>query len=93
MAAQLSDYDLEDLGRLLADASETHFSAQLVRLIKSANKENRRRMTVAFPEHVRAVRLWEDNAGKPMWRCGACGTINVEDGFGRRGQCDRCSGR
>lgn len=53
MAAILSDYDRANLDKILAGHGDW-FSAKLMRLIMKADKENRSRLRLGFPDHVQA---------------------------------------
>lgn len=55
----LSDYDRAHIQNILRYPDEyTWFSAQLIRLIAKADKNNRERIRSAFPEHVEAFEEW-----------------------------------
>jgi hypothetical protein len=78
MPAKLTQRDLDDFERLLADPAESHFSAALVRLIKKADPQNRHRLARVYPEHVGAVVKFEImGEGARLWRCGRCGHLNA----------------
>jgi len=53
MPAKLSNFDRENMDRLLAGYGDW-FSAKLMRLIMKADRENKERLRIAFPDHVQA---------------------------------------
>lgn len=57
MVAQLSSFDQDHIGDILAGMGDW-FSAQLMRLIAKADRENLARLELAFPDHVAAYRNW-----------------------------------
>ena len=54
----LSEYDKEHLGAILQAGEGDWFTAQLLRLIAKADRLNRERLRIAFPEEVRAYEAW-----------------------------------
>lgn len=57
MGEHVSDYDREKMGDIVAGHGDW-FSAHLFRLIAKADFENRAKLRLAFPEHVRAWEQW-----------------------------------
>jgi len=53
MTAKLSNFDRENMEELLAGHGDW-FSAKLMRLIMKADRENKERLRLAFPDHVQA---------------------------------------
>jgi len=53
MPAQLSEFDRKNMERILAGEFDW-FSAKLMRLIRKADRENKERLRIAFPDHVQA---------------------------------------
>jgi len=64
MTATLSPFDLANFSDIVAGKGDW-FSAKLVRLIASADSENKERLRLAFPDHVGAYDDWYD--GKGYW--------------------------
>lgn len=91
MSAKLTQNDMDNFESLI-DGTATHFSAQLVRLIKRADHKNRAKLAQVFPEHVEAEFLWEV-APRPtrLWICPFCGWPNASrlNGF-YPGSCCKC---
>lgn len=57
MTAKLSPHDMANFDRIVRGYGDW-FSAELVRLIAKADKENRERLRIAFPDHVEAYERW-----------------------------------
>jgi hypothetical protein len=55
----LSEYDRSHVGDAIAGRGDW-FSARLFRLLAAADRENRERLRLAFPEHVAAFEAWRD---------------------------------
>ena len=55
----ISDYDRAHIGSILAGEGDW-FTAQLLRLIAKADSTNRMKLSVAFPEEVKAYEEWRD---------------------------------
>lgn len=64
MTAQLSTFDLRRMGDILAGHGDW-FSAQLMRLIAKADRDDLDRLRLAFPEHVAAWEAWR--RGGDVW--------------------------
>ena len=60
MTARLSDFDKQNLDRILGGYGDW-FSAKLMRLIMKADKENRERLRLAFPDHVEAYEEYQNS--------------------------------
>lgn len=58
----VSDYDRAHIGEIVAGHG-TWFSAHLYRLIAKADKVNRERIRLIYPEHVEAFEAWEGEHG------------------------------
>ena len=56
----LSDYDRANIQQILINPGGQYdwFSAYLIRLIAKADKFNRERIRLGFPEHVEAYETW-----------------------------------
>ena len=57
-----SRFDLGNIESILAGEHD-HFSAQLMRLVKRSDAENRARIRQIYPNHVDAVEMWERQRG------------------------------
>ena len=55
----LSEYDRANVGAIIAGDGDW-FSAQLLRLIRKADFENRAKLRLGFPDHVAAIERWEE---------------------------------
>lgn len=55
--SQMSEYDRTHVGEVMATGS--WFTARLFHLIQSADRTNRERIRVAFPDEVAAFEAWE----------------------------------
>lgn len=55
-------HDKLNVGDLLNDHRETHFSAHLVRLIAKADAQQREVLRAAYPEHVAMFEAWQVGA-------------------------------
>lgn len=55
----ISDYDRMHIGDIVAGGGDW-FTAQLLRLIAKADKSNREKLRVAFPDEVAAFEAWEN---------------------------------
>lgn len=58
MTAKLSPHDEAHMADILAGRHGNWFSAELMRLIAKADRENRERLRLAFPDHVEAYERW-----------------------------------
>jgi hypothetical protein len=56
----LSEHDKEHIGEIVAGYGDW-FSAELIRLIRKADVQNRARLRTVYPEHVKAVEDWMDH--------------------------------
>jgi len=63
MAAQLSDYDYAHFRDILIGHGDW-FSADLLRLIKKADAENKECLRLAFPDHVQAYDDYVNSQGR-----------------------------
>jgi hypothetical protein len=62
----ISPHDRDNIGRILGGYGDW-FSAQLLRLIMKADKQNRERLRLAFPDHVRAYEQYVDDDDPVSW--------------------------
>jgi hypothetical protein len=55
----ISDYDRANIGNIIAGGGDW-FTAQLLRLIAKADKQNREKLRLSFPDEVAAFEAWEN---------------------------------
>lgn len=58
MTATLSKFDIDHIDEIIAGKLGDWFSADLLRLIRKADLENRELLRQVYPEHVAAYEEW-----------------------------------
>ena len=57
----ISPHDRENIGEIIAGSGDW-FTAKLLRLIAKADRDNRQKLQLVFPEEVEAYEEWFNNA-------------------------------
>lgn len=63
MTARISDYDRENIDMIM-DGYGDWFSAQLLRLLRKADRGTLEQVRRGFPDHVKLFEQWAENSTK-----------------------------
>lgn len=58
MTTRPSDFDVANMTEIITNDFGDWFSADLLRLIRHADSENREKLRLVYPEHVAAYEKW-----------------------------------